>query len=445
MHKIQLSLVSVVVLLSGLWLMADSLLPQPLTYFAFRQAFVQYSGVLAMGMMTMGMVLAVRPRWLERYLDGLDKMYRLHKWLGIGALLLALAHWWFAKGTKWMVGWGWLVRPQRRAHQSVVADNSVEAWLTAQRHLAETIGEWAFYLLLVVLVLALLKRIPYQWFAKIHRVAPLLYLAFVFHSVVLMKAAYWSQPVGWVMAMMLFGGSLCALWSLAGRVGAANVVDAHVQQTHKLPTMQVLQTTLVLDEGWPGHKAGQFAYVTFDKHEGAHPFTIASAWDQNTCQMRFVTKALGDYTAQLAQWLHPGTPVQVEGPYGCFDFEDDRKVQIWIGAGIGITPFLARMEQLAVAGEDRQVVLFHPVTKIADQARRQLEAAAAAAQVQLHIVDSTQDGVLSGEGIRSKVPNWAQASIWFCGPAQFGRQLRRDFVRRRLRARHFHQELFDMR
>ena len=40
-------------------------------------------------------------------------------------------------------------------------------------------------------------------------------------------------------------------------------------------------------------------------------------------------------------------PVTVEGPYGCFDFEDAQPRQVWIGAGIGITPFVARMKQLA--------------------------------------------------------------------------------------------------
>jgi predicted ferric reductase len=33
-------------------------------------------------------------------------MYRLHKWLGIAALAAGVLHWWWAKGTKWMVGWG---------------------------------------------------------------------------------------------------------------------------------------------------------------------------------------------------------------------------------------------------------------------------------------------------------------------------------------------------
>lgn len=86
--------------------MADSLLPEPFTYFAFRTPFVQFTGILAMGMMSLAMILATRPRWLEPWLNGLDKMYRLHKWLGIGALVLSILHWWWGQGSKWMVGWG---------------------------------------------------------------------------------------------------------------------------------------------------------------------------------------------------------------------------------------------------------------------------------------------------------------------------------------------------
>ena len=67
-------------------------------------------------------------------------------------------------------------------------------------------------------------------------------------------------------------------------------------------------------------------------------------------------------------------------------------------------------------------------------------------QVQLHLLISGRDGYLTGERIRAAVPDWRQASIWFCGPAGFGRALREDFARQGFDVhRHFHQEMFDMR
>ena len=99
----------------------------------------------------------------------------------------------------------------------------------------------------------------------------------------------------------------------------------------------MLQTTVVLQDGWHGHAAGQFAFVTSDRREGAHPYTIASAWNPADRRLVFITKALGDHTLRLRHWLRVGMPVTVEGPYGCFDFEDTLSHQIWVGAGIGIT------------------------------------------------------------------------------------------------------------
>ena len=64
-----------------------------------RQEGMLLTGILALGAMTAIMVLALRPRWVESPLGGMDKAYRLHKWLGIIAITLSLAHW-LAKQSK---------------------------------------------------------------------------------------------------------------------------------------------------------------------------------------------------------------------------------------------------------------------------------------------------------------------------------------------------------
>jgi predicted ferric reductase len=75
----------------------------------------------------------------------------------------------------------------------------------------------------------------------------------------------------------------------------------------------------------------------------------------------------------------------------------------------------------------------------------ELRADAQAAGVRLHLVVSQRDGRLSGERLRELVPEWKQASVWFCGPAAFGQALRADLVANGLPAEAFHQELFQMR
>jgi len=444
MKPIKIAFVFILLVLTGLWLAADTLFPEPFGYFPFRVVFMQYSGVLAIGLMSVAMLLALRPKRLEPFLDGLDKMYRLHKWLGIAALVVAVLHWWWATGSKWMVAWGWLERPERHA-QGGQHLGAVESWLRAQRGLAESVGEWAFYAVVVLIVLALVRRFPYHWFVKTHKLIALAYLVLVYHSIVLTKVAYWSQPVGWLLAALLLGGSIAALITLTGRIGAGRKVPGTIEAITDYPALRVLETAVVLKGDWPGHRAGQFAFVTSDRSEGAHPYTIASAWNPDERRLVFITKALGDHTSRLRQSLKVGMPVMVEGPYGGFSFNDAQPQQIWIGAGIGITPFIARMKQRAAAADGKTVDLFHPTADFDQTAIDRLSEDAANAGVSLHVLVDARDGRLNGERIRNAVPQWRSSSIWFCGPPEFGQALRDDFVAHGLPAARFHQELFQMR
>src|SRR5574340_616274 len=444
MKRIKVSLLAILLLLTALWLAADTLAPTPFTYFSFRTVFMQYSGVIGIGLMSAAMLLALRPKRLEPHLDGLDKMYRLHKWLGIAVLAVSVIHWWWGKGTKWMVGWGWLEKPVRKPVTGETL-GVIEGWLRSQRGFAETVGEWAFYAAAVLIVLALVKRVSYHWFVKTHKWLALAYLALAYHSAVLTKVEYWSQPVGWVLVALLLGGSVAALLSLSGRIGASRKVQGKIDALTEYPALRVLETAVVLEDGWRGHTAGQFAFVTSDKKEGAHPYTIASAWSPDDRRLVFITKALGDHTGRLRDRLKIGMPVTVEGPYGCFDFDDAQPRQIWVGAGIGITPFVARLKHRAATPDAKMIDLFHPTAEFEQAAIDRLTADAEAAGVRLHLLVSPKDGRLNGERIRAAVPEWQSASIWFCGPSGFGQSLRDDFLAHGLPPERFHQELFQMR
>ena len=428
-----------------LWAGAETWSGRSWNYFSFRSVAVQATGIVAIASMSLCLWLALRPRWLERPLRGLDKMYRLHKWLGILALAVAVAHWWLAQGTKWMVGWGWLERPQR-GPRSTEELAPLEAWLRAQRGWAETAGEWAFYVAALLLALALVRRFPYHLFARTHTLLAVTYLVLVLHALVLTEYAYWSQPMGWLLLALLLAGTFAAVQALLGRIGAGRKVGAEVVRVQHYPALQVTEVELALRPGWTGHAAGQFAFLTADARDGAHPFTVASDWSDSKPRITFIAKALGDHTVRWPQLLRPGVAVTVEGPYGCFDFESGPARQIWVGAGIGITPFIARMKQLAGRPGAKPIDLIH-ATAVADEtALAKMRADAAAAGIRLHLlVDERGDGRLSGERLRRMLPDWAQAWLWFCGPVGLGRALRQDLRAHGLAERDFHQELFQMR
>jgi predicted ferric reductase len=438
------------VLLAGLWLVLEPALFQTTVFFALRDPMVQLSGVIGFGCMSLAMILALRPRWPERWLGGLDKMYRLHKWLGIAALTAAVIHWLWAQGAKWAVGWGWIARPARGGARAEIT-NPVEAFFRTYRGTAEHIGEWAFYAVVLLIALALITRFSYRWFYKTHRLIAVAYLALAFHALMLLQFNYWLTPLGVLMALLLAAGVWSAIVVLLRRVGAARRTPGQIVALNYFPGVRALEIETEAP-GWPGHKPGQFAFAMSSAEEGAHPYTIASGWRAGQPRIRFVVKELGDHTERLRDKLRVGQPVTLEGPYGCFTFDDDRPHQIWIGGGIGITPFIARMGHMSARKDDRdwpegqQVDLFHSTTEVDEHALDKLAEDAASAQVRLHVLIDARDGRLTGERIRQQVPAWREASIWFCGPAGFGAALKRDFAAQGFAVEErFHQELFAMR
>lgn len=445
MKNIKRAIWLIPVVLTVLWLMADTLMPEPFNYFSFRGVFVQYTGVIGISLMSIAMLLAIRPMWLERHFNGLDKMYRLHKWLGIGGLAVSILHWWWAQGTKWMVGWGWLARPERRPRAPGGDLPAIQQWFMDQRGLAESLGEWTFYAAALLIILALIKTFPYHWFKKTHTLLAITYLILVFHSVVLTSFNYWSQPIGWVTAVLMLVGVLSAIVVLTRQIGRKRKVQGTIQSLITYRKLNVVEGTIKLEEGWQGHTPGQFAFVYSNSKEGPHPYTIASAWDERERTLTFIVKALGDWTSKLGQRLKEGMDVTVEGPYGYFNFKDDCPGQIWIGAGIGVTPFIAKMKHLAKQPGHKSISLYHPTADYDQSAVDKLAADALAAKVKLHILESPKNGLLTPGQIRKDNPDWLNASVWFCGPAKFGEMMKKDFIQHGMRAENFHQELFEMR
>ena len=446
MQKIKLSLWGLLALLTVLWLAADPAVFGASGYFPIRSLMIQYSGVLAIGCMSVAMILALRPRWPERWFGGLDKMYRLHKWLGITALVVSIVHWLWVQGTRWAVGWGWLVRPPRGPR--AIPDNPIEQTLSGLRGTAESVGEWAFYAAVLLIALALIGRFPYRQFFKTHRLLAATYLVLVFHAVVLTKFSYWATPLGIVLALLLACGTWAGVVVLLRRVAADRQVPGTIRDLHYYPGVRVLETEIEVPKGWPGHKAGQFAFAMSDASEGAHPYTIASAWNDTDRRITFIIKELGDHTRRLREKLRIGQSLTVEGPYGCFTFDDDLPHQIWVGGGIGVTPFIARMKQFAAEPRpsSQTIDFFHTTTEVDEGALAKLTADATAANIRLHVLVDARHGRLTGDRIRAEVPQWRNASIWFCGPVGFGEALRNDFAAHGLPVQErFHQELFSMR
>ena len=431
MSRIKIIFAALCLGLTVLWLEADRVWTDA-SLAAVRTSFLNYTGIIAMGVMAVSLLLALRSTAMEPHIGGLDKSYRLHKWFGVAGLIMAIAH------------WVWVQVPTPRTPGGGASGASGPALLRTLSGPARGVGQWCFWAALVLIVLSLVKWFPYRQFLRTHRLLAIVYLALVFHAVVLLKTSYWTYVIGWLMAALLAAGCVAAVYILFKRVGRTRQAVGAIEEVSGHQDGRIVAVRVCLKDKWPGHEAGQFAFVRFADHPETHPFTISSSWHEDG-RLTFVIKGLGDYTSTLPATLTRGSLVTVEGPYGHFTFGGSHKRQIWISAGIGLTPFVSRMQQLASQPDGKIVDLFHATSAPDVRVNEGLWRLAAESKVRLHVWVAAENGRLTAAHIMRGVPEWQSADIWFCGPVEFGKQLERDFRDAGLAANDFHQELFHFR
>jgi predicted ferric reductase len=110
--------------------------------------------------------------------------------------------------------------------------------------------------------------------------------------------------------------------------------------------------------------------VTLHADEGP-PYTITSAW-QDDGQITFIIKALGDYTATLAERVQVGDVVRIEGRTVASTSRPPAPPDLG-GRGHWHHPFIARMKALAQQADGREIDLFH-TTAVYDPRHRPLSA-----------------------------------------------------------------------
>ena len=149
--------------------------------------------------------------------------------------------------------------------------------------------------------------------------------------------------------------------------------------------------------------------------------------------------------SRLGQRLRVGQSVRVEGPYGRFDLSqrNPQAKQIWIAAGIGVTPFLAWLESLQADATDAPAAELHYCTRddATDAFVPRLQALCAGLPgIKLHIHGAKQGANLKAQNLGVS----GHTEIWYCGPTGLANLLRDGLKSLGLLPR-FHQEAFEMR
>lgn len=413
-------------------------------FFAWRHQLTMYSGLLGLGYMGLAVLIAARFRWVENKVKGLDKGYKLHKNLGIGAIVSLFFHWLIIKSGQWLVGSGILERPSRGPRPEIEGIN----W----HAIAEQVGDISFKVFLIFSIISLVQAISYKKFKFTHKIGGLLMIAGVFHTVFLLDWNIGTIPMNITIAVISVVGIWCSWLSLSGSIGKNNKVDGKVGNVEAYSVQAdqniVVRFSINLDSDF-SYKEGQFAYLNFHDGEAPHPFSVLD-YDAENRMIEFGVKDLGDYTHKLVNNLKAGQVVTVEGGYGFFQIPEFEE-QVWVGAGIGIVPFISRLYWLKRNAEKQQVKLkkvhlFYCVNSEKEAFFRNeiLSLLQRLDFIELHLVNAESGELLDSDQIIEKMKS-KDFDICFCGPEQFGNKLKTGLNAVGVPENRFHAEIFNMR
>lgn len=383
--------------------------------------FSQYLGVAALIVMGINQFLATRAPGLETIFGPLDRIYVLHKWLGVIAMVCLGLH------------------------------DIIDAEMNGLRGgplagIAEDIGEVSLYGLLILVLASVITFIPYHLWKWSHRLIGIFFFMGAFHFFFIEKPFSNLDPLGLYVSAFCVLGIVSYLWMSLLRPMAPRGHGYTVDGVRHLGGL----TEVVLKPKGRGlrHKPGQFAFLAV-KGSGLseeHPFTLSGAAREDR-SLRFSIKDLGDYTHRLRRELKEGMEATVSGPYGHFSMPSGRDPQVWIGAGVGITPFLAFAESLKTR-ETGPVKLYYCVRERDDipYAVDLERIAEDVGNLELVIVNSNEGVRLTPERIAEDLGGSVRdAHVFFCGPVAMRKALKTGLVLKGLRASRFHFEQFEMR
>jgi predicted ferric reductase len=187
---------------------------------------------------------------------------------------------------------------------------------------------------------------------------------------------------------------------------------------------------------------GQFflwRFLTRDTWWQAHPYSLSAL--PSGQYLRITIKGLGDQSRAAAR-LRPGTRVAIEGPYGAFTGQARTSdAVVLIGAGVGVTPVRAMLEDLP--GWTDVVVVLRASTIDDLIHRREVAQLVSQRGGRLYEVVGPRHRVrFDAHTLSSIVPDISARDVYVCGPGGFSSEVARIARRLRVSGEQIHLEAF---
>lgn len=356
-------------------------------------------------------VLVARVPWLERA-AGQDQLIRWHRRVSPWAVTLIVIH-----VLTITIGYA----------QSAKSPALHEVWVLLRSYpdiLAASVGFVLLMLAGITSYRSVRRRLKYETWWVIHLYLYLA-LALAFAHQIVTGVVFIGHPL------------VRALWIVVWASTAGVVIVFRIGQPIWRSLRHQLRVVEVRDEA-PGvvsvicrgrHldklavSGGQFfmwRFLTRELWWQAHPYSLSAL--PIPPYLRVTVKGLGDSSRALAR-VRPGTAVAIEGPYGAFTHHARLSDGVvLIGAGVGVTPLRALLEDLP---GNADVVVVLRASTVSDLVHR-AEVAGLVEQRggRLHeIVGSRHRARLDARALLRVVPDIAGRDVYICGPEGFSAEI----------------------
>lgn len=359
------------------------------------------AGASAFSLMAINIFLSARPRVIEAWAGGLDRLYQVHKWTGVAVVALVLFH------------------------EGVGMDLEGQIIATGLAKTAVDVAEIAFPVLLGLIAISFFKKlpvirmqrdlIPYGLWRWTHRVLGVVFMAIAFHQFFVKVPFSMNAIAAQYLNFMAALGILSFLYT--------QFLAPFRPRGYEITGVEKHPAATIVDAKPKGRgirpNPGAFAVISIKRNglREPHPFTVSKIGENG--EVQFSIRGLGDYTRRLRDAVRVGDKMTVEGGYGRFDYRKGPREQLWVAGGIGITPFLAFADSLRES-ETRTIRLVYCVNKAEEAVGldrlRAAEQRCKGFELDLHV--SQTDGRMTAEVLAGKVPfDLTRAGMWFCGPA----------------------------
>jgi predicted ferric reductase len=374
-----------------------------------------FFGVAGYLLLAASLFLASRYRRLEDWIGGLDQIYRWHHQLGIWGCIFTFIHP-FILAVRWLPNY-----PNR----------FLLYIFPVHERLSINLGSVALLLLLALVAVTVFKMIPYDKWKITHKLMSFVFILATLH-ILLLERRFSSSPLSYMLLFIPMG------------LGFFGIVYKHIISEFiiKYPLFEVVKTQALNDNIVEiyiksitkslSFIPGQYVFCRFESNgvtRESHPFTLCGS--PHDPILSILVKVRGDFTRSLYRYLQPGDVVQLEGPYGRFDYMKAGSSQIWIAGGIGIVPFLAWARLFSQNRKQlNRIALFYCIHRKEDAvfAEEFHRISRSFPFFHFFLFCSEKNEHLSVKTIEQLEGRLAEKSILMCGPKRLTQRFTKEFM-----------------